>query len=152
MKKIVFVSIILACLSIAYYFAIFLPQTLTRIVQNQVRTADKTDLELQEKCAKLAKEYFNNQHFTEGLPTYTCHYNKKYNKFFVHIKLMIVSTNNNGKESVIISEWITDLLSNKEFTGYIKTSNGKGMITNDGETVEAKVGQWDDIVKQYMED
>lgn len=97
MKKTYF-AIIIVCFSVAYYFGIYLPKT--------------HNIEMQERCAKLAKEFFkeNYQSALAAQVDYECHYNKKLNKFF--ILMTDVNYLDNGKTR-ITHRTLKDILENK---------------------------------------
>jgi predicted nucleic acid-binding Zn-ribbon protein len=70
-------------------------------------------ISMQEKCAKMAEHSF------ETLPKgrneiidYTCHYNKKQNKFYMSITSLNTKT-------LSTSKMIVDLLENKTFASYM---------------------------------
>ena len=93
MKKLITLAVILACLSVAYYFGVALPS--------------KQNIELQEKCFILAKKYFDEQ---KASTEYRCHYNKRLNKFLLYTTRLSLPTTK--------YEEIRDLLSN-ETLGWI---------------------------------
>jgi len=149
-KKLMSVAVILACLSVAYCFGIFLPRTHTQINRPQAKSTDKADLEAQEKCSKLAKEFFDEQGFTPNqMATYTCHYSKKENKFFILMRTMTIS--NNGH---IIMEFLCDILTRKElgnFTDQLLNNKTSYFWTLQDKTGDTEVG-WKEAIKPYMED
>lgn len=153
MKKLTGVAVIIACLSITYYFAIFLPST-SKTTNRASGVSSKEDLQLQEKCSKLAKEYFENQAIdvSKGYASYTCHYNKKLNKYLIHIKYVIFDKDLNGKSFSVNSEWIADILANKEIVSIMSGSSNKPILYMDGGAREPQFGEWEKIVKENMED
>jgi hypothetical protein len=144
MKNVFMFAGIIAFLSIAYYFAIFLPKT----ARNSTH-----DLEMQEKCSKLAKNFFDEQGYIipPDSPTYECHYNRKLNKCFILITNEVYLHN---AEIHTINCRLIDLLSNKQFGQSTFTSDQKGSlpclndIIPDG-ICSAEV--WNKRIKEYMQ-
>jgi hypothetical protein len=71
--------------SVSFYLFYALPK------ENKAMLAKKTNLELQEKCAKRAKEYFDEKWSVApaGMAVdYSCHFNNKLNKCFINIRTL----------------------------------------------------------------
>lgn len=134
MKKLVALAVIIACLSVAYYFAIFLPSTYPKKPSERLvktSTTSKEDLEMQEKCAKAAKEFFNSMGTDDGVASgYECHYNKRVNKCFILIKSEFMA---NFKDTPNMhTETLYDVLANKQYgiLCYKYTQDNKPISTN----------------------
>lgn len=70
-------------------------------------------LEIQEKCAKLAEHSFNSMQKERGaIYDYTCHYNKKQNKFLISVTITYPRTQMTAK-------FISDLLENRTIAFYM---------------------------------
>jgi hypothetical protein len=156
-----FFVVIVISLSVAYYIAIFLPKfqlqkleiQRSQIQRDDRENAARADLKMQEKCAKLSKEYFESQGFTDkNMASYQCHYNKKMNKFFILIDYTVISN-----PDILHYKTLTDILDRKEYGIY------EWHIPGDKKTWEIvpewtildKKGRgntdWDNFVKQFME-
>jgi hypothetical protein len=69
-------------------------------------------IEMHEKCAKLAEHSFNTMPKPAGANyDYTCHYNKRLNKFFISITIF-------DYKSMVTTKMIVDLLENKTIASY----------------------------------
>jgi hypothetical protein len=96
-KNLVFATIVITTLSVAYFFGVILPK--------------KQNFELQEKCAKAAKEYFLTQNLvtvkndSNNVSGYTCHYNRRLNKALIKITSRDIGF---WDTTVTDSMWTTD--------------------------------------------
>ncbi len=80
--------------------------------QNRELQQKLEGIEIQEKCAKLAEHSFDTMPKGHGaFQDYTCHYNKRLNKFFISIVI-------NNYKSQITTRMIVDLLENKTIASY----------------------------------
>ncbi len=154
------IIIIIACLCAAYYFVIFLPGTHPKAVKPSEKAAiiDKPSSEysdMQEKCAKAAKEFFDSIPSVEGEhPSYECHYSKKENKFFILISRFILSRSKG--RGTIRTEDLYDVLSNEHygtfiyqtFVGYRPPVIGWQLFDKNGRLES----EWAEAIKPYMEE
>lgn len=143
MKKIMFLAVIIVCMSATYYFAIFLPKM--------------RDFEMRDMCAKKAEESFKkNYPRTQGETYgYTCHYNKRLNKCFIEVSgaLFDISEQTSNVDSLF------DAYENKTYAEYHQVVK-KGQHYYDtppfictmlGKTCNSKA-EYDSFVKPYMEE
>lgn len=80
--------------------------------QNRELQQKLEGIEMQEKCAQLAEHAFDAMPKEHGTSQdYTCHYNKRLNKFFISIVI-------NDYKSQITTKMIVDLLENKTIASY----------------------------------
>ncbi len=149
MKKLIAIAFILACLSIAYYFGIFLPQIQTKAIKPAM-SSNKTGLEMQEKCSIAARKFFEDEGFAkyQGV-NYTCHYSKKRNKFYI-----LLSVSGVPEEGFPSSTTLYDILSHEEIGGITLASFKNKAPTKwyledkSGEDMES----WEEAIKSYMKD
>jgi hypothetical protein len=115
---------------------------------------EKKSLEMQEKCAKAAKEFFDAIPSVEGEHSYyECHYSKKENKFFILIGRLLLAHKGRG---AIRTEDLYDILSNEHygtfiyqtFVGYRPPVMGWQLFDNNGKLES----EWAAAIKPYMED
>ena len=135
MKKIMFFAAIIVCLSATYYFAIFLPKM--------------HNFKMQEKCAKLAQEYFNNYGYQPSFDhaTYECHYNRKINKCFILTSTDIFLDNHKTEIRDFI---LTDVLYNKVCGSYREDMGFPTMYIIDDKRCSSE--EWHKRAKKYMEE
>lgn len=138
MKKIVYFVVILVGLSVTYYFGIFLPKM--------------HNFEMQERCAKLAQEFFDKQGYVlADHADYQCHYNRKLNKCFILITTDVFLDNSTTE----IQEYtLKDILDNKYYGGYREeTGLQVGFPTPYYIMDDKKCSstEWHKRLKQYME-
>jgi len=115
----------------------------------------RNNLVMQEKCAKAAKEFFQEEGFSnKSMANYRSHYNKKLNKSFVEISCM----DNLGDGIFNVSKTLYDVFERKVYAEYAwQSQKGKKywevkpylcrMLDKSGETEK----EFDDFVKQYMD-
>ena len=155
MRKSIAFAVIIACLSIAYYFAISLPSTYSK-TERAVKTAttSKEDLEMQEKCVKASKGFFEEQGYSNrDMANYECHYNKRLKKYFILITDTVMSGG-----TITTCEYLTDVLTRKEYGMYTWYNPGNKkyweiiptwkVLDKSGEGEEG----WKEAIKPYMEE
>ncbi len=136
MRNVVVVTIIIACLAVAYYFGVVLPKTL--------------DFAMQEKCAKHAQEYFNKQGFLPAQGSYVnyeCHHNKRLNKCFI-----LISTTDylDDRKTRAETRTLTDINSNKVYGTYSGQNSQYEVWMIDNKMCSSN--GWYTRVKFYMEE
>lgn len=160
MKKFITIAIIIACLSGAYYFAIFLPGTHPKIAKPSENAivadrSSKEDSGIQEKCAKASKEFFDAIAPVEGEhSSYECHYSRKEDKFFILISRFILSRSKG--RGTLRTEDLYDVISNEHygtfifqtFVGYRPPVMGWQLFDKNGRLES----EWAEAIKPYMED
>lgn len=138
-------------LSLALIGAILLAASPVKAVSNK----EKNDSEMQAKCAKASKEFFDAIPPVEGEHAqYECHYNEKENKFFILIGRFILS-HSNGR-GTLRTEDLYDVLSNEHygtfiyqtFVGYRPPAVGWQLFDKNGRLES----EWTEAIKPYMED
>ena len=135
MKKLAFIAVIFACLSAVYYFGIYLPK-----IHN---------FNMQEKCAKSAKEFMAKENFGDDKVNYECHFNKKLNKCFARIESVNLATS-------AIAHTLVDILENKDCGScleyeYKTTPLSCSMIDkNNKRNSYPNYYRWRDATEEYM--
>jgi hypothetical protein len=137
-------------LSLAFVVAILLSASPATAASNK----EKSGSEMQEKCAKASKAFFDAIPPIEGEhSSYECHYNKKENKFFIMISRFILS-HSNGR-GTLRTEDLYDVLSEKHygtfiyqtFAGYRPPVIGWQLFDKNGRLES----EWAEAIKPYME-
>ncbi len=133
------IFLIIGC-SVAYYF----------VAMGASRSA-KVGFELQEKCAKLAGEFFSKNY---TLPSgggyhvnYECHYNKKLNKCFILVTDELYYDNN---QKFVEHHTLKDILANKVYGSYTHETGLKDIFMMDDKICSSDV--WHRQAKKYMEE
>ena len=94
MKKLAFIAVIVACLSAAYHFGIYLPK-----IHN---------FKMQEECTKITKEFMAKENFGNDSVKYECHFNKKFNRCFARIE-------SSDLVAKSVAHTLVDILENKDY-------------------------------------
>jgi hypothetical protein len=114
----------------------------------------KSDFELQEKCAKAAKEFFENEKVGDGAENFSNHYNKKLSKCFIS-----VTNFQSSAESFITSAYLTDVFEHKEIAYFcdINPKENTNMTRSTiciflNNTCNCNRDQFDAFIKPYMKE
>ena len=156
MRKLSTFTIIIACLFITYYFAVFQPKFQIQKIHAEAYAADesnKADLEMQDKCATMSEEVFK-QLFESNNATYKYHYNKGMKKCF----MTVLSKDVRDKE-FYTAKYLIDVFENKILGEYyFKTEEGKTssevkpLYCNMLDKIsDATQEEYDAFVEPYME-
>ena len=109
-KQIIVSSILFVCFTNCDYYAVK--------KQNAELQEKLNSVSMQEKCNKLAKEYFNEPQYEKTGWDYICHYNTKHRKFYM------VVYDYDFKLS-IITRIMVDLLEHKEVGSFMQRLGAK---------------------------
>ncbi len=161
-------SLLIISLSVAYYYILFLPNKEKLSQQLQVSQSKsninvkiaKGTLDLQERCAKAAEEFFmKNKSGDSTIEDYRNHYNQELNKCFI-----LMNSTKCDKSGCTNTENLVDVFSRKDYAGWFWMNNeGKKYWEVEPQSCELLdepckctgyfpcVNEFDNFVKKYME-
>ena len=108
--------------------------------------------ELQERCAKSAVQawtkYYDNGNYSQGNISYQAHYNSRLNKcFFLEMRMTV-----NGKNDVWNGLSLFDLLENKEYGGFTRSTLHGVVECRMQDVFCDSEDEWRQLAKQFLED
>ena len=144
MKKLFIIAIIIASFSIVCFMEAYATDE-----------SDKSDLEMQKKCAQMSEQRFTDHGFNPKNVSHEFHYNKKLKKCF-----MTVLSKDGRDKDVYIAKYLIDVFEDKIYGEYYwKTEEGKIPLevkllycTMLDKTSNATQEEYDAFVKPYMEE
>lgn len=129
---------------------------------NVYSSSIKEDYDLSERCGKRSEEYFRKEYGNgivntddgQQLSNYQNHYNKKMNKcFFSVISTYISKNKKTNKIESIKQKYLFDINESKEYGSFVLW--GKQTKPNDCRVLDNSCnseGEWDSLIKPYMEE
>jgi hypothetical protein len=120
------------------------------------KASTKSDFDLQEKCSKASKDYFEkNKRLNYSFEDYSNHYNKRQNKCFI-----LVQGGELSEAMTMRDKYLTDVFENKDIAdwSHIIPKGKKGSEVEatckflDGDMRSCSESEFDSFVKPYMEE